>query len=186
MAEEEPTQQSISSVSFLFLSLTIALAVGILIIKPQWEGITQQNKQIKAKQEEVDNKKQKINDLKELKENYQKIKDKITTIATALPTSEEQAELLIQLNTMALKNGVYLLQFNAEEVKKTDTKQEDIYITTPVEVQIVGDFQTMKNFVSDIEKNLRILDITSIGIKKAPQGNIMIVTLKINTYYQNK
>ncbi len=186
MAKEEPTQQHISSVSFLFLSLTIALVVGIFIIKPQWERIAQQNNQIKEKQEEVENKEQKIEDLKELKENYQKIKNKIATIATALPTSKEHAELLIQLDTIASQNDLSLLQIKPSESKKTAKKQTDIYNTESLELKIIGDFQAIKNFISDTEKNLRILDIASIALEKPTQGNIIIATLSINTYYQNK
>jgi Tfp pilus assembly protein PilO len=182
----ETNDRSISPLFFLFLALLITIAVGFYIINPLWKGIAEQNKQIKQKEEEVSDKQQKIEDLKGLKANYQKIKDKITTIATALPTKEEHAELLIQLNTMALKNRVFLLSVNSQETKKSDKTQVEVYGTAPLEVKIVGDFQSMKNFISDIEKNLRILDITSIGIEKSPQGNTTIATLKIDSYYQNK
>lgn len=180
----ETKDQPLSSLLFLFLALLIAVIVGILIINPLWEGITQQNNQIKQKQEEVDNKQQKIKDLQELKGNYQKIKDKIATIATALPDKEEYAELLIQLDTMASSNRVFLISVTPAESKKPSKEEKGPYQTAPLEVKIISDFQSMKNFVSDIEKNLRILDITSIGIEKSPQGNTIIATISINTYYE--
>ncbi len=183
---KEPTQEPISSVSFLFLSLTIALVAGIFIIKPQWEGITQQNNQIKEKQEEVEKKEQKIEDLEVLKTNYKEIKNRISTIYTALPTSEEHAELLVQLDSIASQNGVVLFQIDSsKDTKKTSKKQTDIYETSSINIQVVGDFLSIKNFIIETEKNLRILDIISISIENNPGGNILTASLKINIYYQN-
>jgi len=88
-------------------------------------------------------------------------------ILDALPSGEDEAGLLVQLEALSSQNGLILnsVNFSSSEVGAVSAASETAP-TSPakelkVELVLAGDFPEFRNFLQAAEKNLRLLDLVS-------------------------
>ena len=116
-----------------------------------------------------------LNKIKKLKEAYQQIsREDIDKIEAILPEEGGEDKLLAELEDIVLGNGLILSSLQIEK-KGAEPINKSIINNFSGEIgkikigmDIVGtDYVGLKNFLTVIEKNLRLIDIIKIGFSPA-------------------
>lgn len=129
-------------------------------------------------------KEQSLSKLKSVKVSVENLEESAQKILAVLPAEKDLPNVFVQLEALAFKNNLFLrtVDIASPEEGVTDEgegkrlKLNKLVITLNV---AGGDYFTLKNFLADIEKNLRLLDIKALSY--LPQNNSY--NLVINTYY---
>jgi hypothetical protein len=184
----------------LILTIMILIVGYSFLIKPKYKQIIQEVKSVsEEKSPKYLNRKKYLNQLKELKAEYQKISlSDINKIKAILPSEKGHEELLAQLEDIILKNGLLLTSLQIEEVaeakdkevsrregeKAEDSSSEDKLLKEinklKIRMEIIGtDYVGFKNLLNVIENNLRLMDIVSLSF--SPDNNT--TSLELYVYY---
>ncbi len=191
------------SFSIPFLILADAIVIGLLIfllILPSYKKMEDINNKIISSEETLEEEQEILNNLKEIREEYQQVKDDMEKINMVLPQGEEIPELLVQLEAMVLDAGLFCESIKPisteEEVGSTTEEFQDqkeakkivSYRPLDISVELSGNYKSFKKYIDNLEKNIRITNITSITIDKpdSEEGgeNLFDFTLELKTYYQ--
>lgn len=178
------------------LSPVFAFAVGIVIflvfLLPGWDEI----KGLKVLKE---NKIQMLRDFgdwnahfDDLSAKYQSAENDLQKLSLTVPIEPQIAELLVQLEDIARRNGLAVddVQFDLPAQAGIPAKdsllkssEKGMGIVKAI-IKMEGDYKNFKNFTADVEKNIRLMDITSVSLNVGGEG-LMKFETKISTYYQN-
>lgn len=166
-------------------AFVIGLGIIFVVLLPGWKEI--KNLKIIKK-----NKIQMLADLRswsthfdKLSARYQEATDDLQKLSLTIPHDPQIAELLVQLEDMARRNGLAVndIQFNIQEqsAKSADKKNTGVI---NIELKMEGGYSNFKSFTVDIEKNVRLMDIFGASIDAAGDG-LMQFNIKLSTYYEN-
>lgn len=131
------------------------------------------------------------------KKELEEIKNKAKLSEKALPKSERNPEIHYNLKVLGDKSNIIInsIDFGANTPytsdKLEDDKKENNELnladlnTVAVNINVTGDFKSIINFISDVEKDTRIAEVSSININNedgAESGNLS-ANISINYYY---
>lgn len=104
----------------------------------------------------------------------------------AIPTGQNTSELLVGLEALASESG---LVFTSVNFKPKDLKNPSIK-TLGMEIRLKGSYAAFQNYLKNMEKSLRLFDVSSISFNGVAPGqtgvnpNNLDFNLSVNTYYQ--
>lgn len=126
----------------------------------------------------------------------------LDNLTTLLPDNVNNIRLIIQVDSLATKNGLSVLQnvtYTTHDSTTDDPKASakaaaarPPYEPFTISFETIGTYKNFLSFVSDIEKNLRLLDIQQVDFtpvppanaKDAPSANGLIsYKVKVSTYW---
>lgn len=165
-------------------SIIIALGcfVFFLLAVPQYDGILSAREVIKQQRDFTGQRALASDNVKDLIKQYQARKADIDKLALLLPNRDRVDEIIINLQTAAVGNGVQIRELTAggdatsvENPKKVSLKLE-----------LTSTYPSFLNFLKEIEASLRLYDVNEISIGKdttpgAP-ANSYGIEIKFNTY----
>ncbi len=124
-------------------------------------------------------------------------KDNLRRIEQTLPSGPKAAEFLVLLEALAKKNEVVLRQVSLTDSPKEGAAAKQpkpagvIAFSAPgdikdypVDLTVSGTYSAFKDFLRDIERSLRIVDVQSISFSAAGRGDQLEVSIRGKTYYQ--
>lgn len=190
---------------FPILFIIISIALFFYVVDPMYSDISKLRADVATYNLALSNSKdlQKQKDV--LLEKYKNIKpeDK-ARLERFLPNTVNNIKFILEIERIANIHGMPLknikFENQAEAVMTPDTKSNVITATDPlsyrtygvfpIEFMTEGTYETFTEFLKDIEHNLRLVDIKSVGFT-VPQGkatdtnnpNIFSYTLKVETYW---
>ena len=153
----------------VFMELLLTLAtIGILVVlalRPTITTIIELVNQINAKEELIAKMDQKIQNLATAQTLYAKESKRIDLLNSAIPTSPDPDKLMQQLQGVTAKNQVAVTSISVGEVELLGdgvVKKKSKGVTLPegaksldFSVNAAGDYNLIKNLLSDLEKTLR-------------------------------
>jgi len=168
---------------FLLIIIGSAAAVFLIIIVPKYDAI-------KVMQTENDSYKSSLATATQLKQSRDALMGKYNSIAKAdldniqilLPDSVNNIKLIIQIDSIATKNGLTSLRsvdYNAEKDSSTEGSSgaapvgaagKAPYGEFTMTFSTSGTYKNFLTFLSDIEQNLRIVDVKSISFSSAGES----------------
>lgn len=184
--------------TILFLA---TLAIGFFSVKPEWDkfqNLRHETAELKDLSAEVDG----------LIENRDAIIQLINSIssqdldriAMAIPQEAHSSEFLVFLESLSAKNGLVLRQLDLagkETLAQTPSAQPRPGGLTPLarpegaiqEVSVFlsasGSYENMKRFLGNLEKNLRIIEVSQLSFPAPSKARDAIeFSIKMSTYYQ--
>lgn len=191
---------------YIFLLLLIAASVGVFItvIIPRYHDIQADRALITTYQANLQTATQLQQSRNALIAQYNNIpKEDLDNIKTLLPDSVDNIRLIIQLDSLATKNGLSSLRnvdYNPDQTTDTGgagdtarttdaTVAQKPYGEFVITFQTSGQYSNFLSFISDLEENLRLVDVTNVeftpvtssGAQTAASGITYKVTLK--TYW---
>lgn len=181
---------------YLFLLLVIAGCAGIFIsfVRPRYHDIQAMRAQIAASDTNLET----ADKLKESREaliaKYNSIpKADLDNLKTLLPDSVNNIRLIIQINSLANKNGLSILrnvEYQTDQEKATTTTPEAVrkpYGEFTISFQTVGQYKNFLAFLSDLEQNLRLVDVTEVQFSTnelgSQSGTSMTYKVTLKTYW---
>lgn len=172
---------------FIALAVIIILISGFFfLLKPKHEETLklvriiseQEGLDLEAKQKELEEIRDFLQSYSEVEERYIK---KINSIA---PPRQNKEELFTEFNYIISRNGLSLQTIDigggGEGKKESPVQAGNKLNQVSVRLKVRGtDYRAFKNFLSVLENNLQLMDITNINFQPSSESTEMT----INTYY---
>ncbi|MFZ4500447.1 MAG: hypothetical protein ACOYMZ_03030 [Minisyncoccia bacterium] len=176
---------------YIFLLIIIAASIGtfFMVVKPRYDKLQAIKSQVANYDTSLETAEQLQNSREELIAKYNSIsKTDLDGVKTLLPDSVDNIRLIIQLDSLATKNGLSTLRsvdYKSEETTTSSTtgtgggtmgQQNIATINKPygeftISFQTVGQYKNFLAFLSDLEQNLRLVDITAIDFGASSGGS---------------
>lgn len=133
------------------------------------------------------------------KDEAESLKAALEEAFNAIPDTEKNPEIAYNLRQLGDINRVSIenlgfeeaMNLNEEEDKNTENQQSNnpqyskIY-AVPVTVEVLGDYNSIMNFISSIEKDTRISNISTVSINERANDPKLSGTVNMNYYYSDK
>lgn len=127
-------------------------------------------------------------------------KEDLDRIGKTLPEGPHTAEFLVMLENLSIENNIVLQSINLASFvsKKVETKTaqptpgsivlapkpEQLIKELPVDLVVLGTYQSFKDFLNALERNLRIIDVLSLNFTSGGNTDLYTFTVRLKTYYQ--
>lgn len=96
-----------------------AIGTGFYFLKPRYDAWRNIETQIKGEEMSLANNQKALEDTKKLVKNYEGVKEQLRALSLALPSEKDIPNLLVQLEALAVKNGILMEEVSySEEIKK--------------------------------------------------------------------
>ena len=157
---------------FIIVGITIAIvAVGIWLGYDQYGRVAAAQQQVNKSQTALSEEKQELDNLVKLNQSLQQMSVEMDSVRQVLPQGIAVPELLTNLEAIAVHSEVTLNSVAVETetaIAKNVSSQEEKVAPSgvkslPVRVSITGNYNNVKKFLSDLEMNMRLLDVNSIS-----------------------
>lgn len=186
-----------SRLTTIIICLVLSAILGFLLLWPQYQKFSEARWQVKENETERNNQEEYFADMESLStelENYQEQKSKIVS---AIPSGPDIPALLNFLANTSSKTGMILKKissFSTEQSKKTvstASEEEKVPVSRAreltIDFEVGGEYTALKNFISALESNSRIIEVESISFKKKTAQEGVEATpsygLKIKAFY---
>ena len=172
--------------TMLILALLIVAVIigGYLLISPKKANVNTIQNQVKEKEQAVTTKEKEAADLKEIEANLKTAQTQVKDIPSVLPKGDQIPELLIQLDALAKDSSLGLNSVNLTPGTETE---KALYQTMNISATVIGSYTNLKTYLDAVEKNMRLLDVTSIDFSATPvvpeAKEIFSYTVNMKTYY---
>lgn len=191
--------KKISLVTLIILKyhryITIGLVVLILvssyfwILQPKYQQVRKGGTfNLNTLESEFQKRQDYLLELKTLKSNYEKIKkadvDKLDKI---LPSKNDIPGLFVQLESLALENNLFLNSISINETPANPRSKEAVSEIKKFTINLSlftssdGDYRGLKQFLEEIENNLRLFDVNSVFF----DPNSSEYSISLFVYYYN-
>ena len=157
----ETTKQNLA-----ILAITLLLAGAIFIFFNYLNPAIKQSKQLKADIQETKDKIKLLKDYQakaeSLAQNYNTQGGNIGKINLALPDQPNTAQVLASLTAIARNHNIALSNLSFQEGENKNLSYLD------VKTSFTTDYNNLKNWLEDIEKEIRLTDVEKVSIKLSP------------------
>lgn len=184
---------------FLLIIIGSSIAVFVTLINPRYKEIQKMRTEVASYSNRLETAQKLKLSREDLINKYNSIpKADLDNLKILLPESVDNIRLIIQLDSLATKNGLSSLrniQYDAESTSKTKPEAangpQSAYGEFSMSFDTTGRYKNFLAFISDLEQNLRIVDIDSITFSQTSSTDRGLVddlgyNVKIKTYWLKK
>lgn len=164
--------------------IAIAIILFWTLALPLYNRISDLDVAIKEREDILKSRNAIIANIKDLNKEYQKRISEIAKLSAIVPSKKSVAEVLSAIDDISLKNGLELFS-SAIIGQKTSDSNDSLYNLLSLEMALNGSYPGLTNFLKSLERNLRLMDITSIDATVVGLENTAILNfvIKGNAYY---
>lgn len=113
------------------------------------------------------------------------VQAKLQTVIDQMPLVEEVAALLIDISQTGLSSGLEFKLF-----KPAPSINKDFYSELPINIEVVGRYEQLLNFISALSSLPRIVTIHDLTISpidktKISKQNPLLMSALVKTYHEN-
>lgn len=184
------------SLLFLFLSLLIF----IYFIKPVYNETQFLRLEVLKRSDFINNQKALIDQFQKLNQDYSNQLQIQEIFSLILPSNPSIAEALIQISGLLKNNNLQFLSANVGRpiILSANQTSSDLSIkpvgTFDINIKISGDYINFKNFLEQLETNIRLSNIKTINLSQVSvldqkiknQQKSLEYDLNIGFYYQSQ
>ncbi len=113
----------------------------------------------------------------------------LKSLDSLLPDYVDNVKLVLDMNTIAKKHGMDLKAIKVNESKSDSTDQinpiKEKNGSISVSFTVTAPYERFVSFLKDIEKSLRVVDVTSLSFKASDTG-VYDYSVTLKTYWLNK
>lgn len=144
----------------LIISLLVIISImaGYFLLWPFSNQLKEGNIAFAAKEEELKLKKQKLDDLRALSENFVKAEEDLRILELSMPKEEQIPEILVQIEAMVGEAGLKIGDLNP----KKNEKEGKVDVILSVE----GEYVNIINLIGLLQENIRPVSIREINLSK--------------------
>lgn len=175
------TETSKQNLSILLITLLIAAIVFSLthFIRPSFERTKELRLKIKETEEKIILLQKYKAKSESLIQSYLNLGDQITNVNLALPDNPQTAQVLAFLDTISKDAGIFLTNLTFRE----GTQNNRDYLE--IKMSFSTTYEKFKKWLAEVEKELRLIDLTKANIKSSAQSKSKILeyNLTLQTYF---
>ncbi len=160
--------------------ISIASFVFWALVLPSYNSLPVLQAAIKERGDLLASRQATLSRISSLIGEYQKRTEDLQKISTIVPEKPNTAELITALDDVTTKSGLQLqsLTLNVEG-GDVSTNTTSNYNTLSIETDMTGDYNAAFAFLANLEKSLRLIDMTTFSIV-SPQDAKGITSLKFS------
>jgi Tfp pilus assembly protein PilO len=190
-----------AALSLIFIFL--AFIIFAMLIKPSYEETQKLRADVLNRQNFIQNKKSLTEQFKKLVSQYDSQEKAQENISLILPQNPGVGEALTQINGLLDLNHLSVLSFNInkpllQSYSSSNTNSTSTQVIKPlgtidINFKVVGNYSDFKNFLNQLETNIRIFNVKTLNIspvvvasgdKNQIQNKTLSYDISITTYYQ--
>lgn len=164
--------------SFLsLLFITASIIVFFMLVKPDYQALQDLRTDVATANANLETAARLTKSRDELYARYNSItKADLDNLKVLLPDSVDNIRLIIQINSLATKNNLSLLRNVDYQTEQSATANQDpqavqkTYGEFTLSFQTSGQYKNFLAFISDLEQNLRLVDVMKVDFSPAEQG----------------
>lgn len=186
----------------LLIIIGASLAAFFMVVKPRYDKLQAVKNEVSTYDESLETAEQLKISREELIAKYNSIpKSDLDNIKTLLPDSVDNIRLIIQLDSLATKNGLSILRnvdYKSDALVAASSGSPDAAATDmsgiesarrpygelTVSFQTQGQYANFLAFLSDLEQNLRLVDVTAVDFTVASSDGSSGQALASNLSYK--
>jgi Tfp pilus assembly protein PilO len=176
--------------------IIISIGTFFIYIDPTYQGANLPNDKLSVKDLLAkDAKYQKaLADTNMIRENRQKLQDKkaqfdlvdLERLEKLLPNNIDNIKLVIDMNQIAQSHGLVLKNIKLDTAAKLETgkigQDNSKYGTVGLSFTVTSSYDNFQNFLGDLEKSLRLVDITDLSVTSNDTG-VYDFSVGLKTYW---
>lgn len=150
-------------IPFIFVGILILLIIaGYFFIWPKFQEFKQKKEEIETKDEEIRKKEEYLLNLENLSKELANYEDEIIKIDLALPSKPSVAAIFNYLQKTSSQNGLILKDIDISRLFPIENLTGEKIKKMPFSISITGSYVSFKNFIWNLYKNTRLIEIKSI------------------------
>ncbi len=157
-----------------FLFFLIIVGVTYLayqyMIRPANKALSDQKSRLEAKAARLAEFEQAVAAAKDLNEQLQMLQQAVEFFESKIPPKSQIHKVLEQVTVIAQKEGL-----EPKTIRTLAKKDNSGYIEQPLQMQLVGNFNSFYSFLLELERLPRIMKIRKLELKKQKTGEGNIV-----------
>jgi Tfp pilus assembly protein PilO len=193
----------ILSAMLSLLFIFSAFVIVAMLIKPAYEETQKLKADALSRENALNNQKVLVDQFKKLLSQYDSQEKVQENLSLILPQNPAIGEALTQINGLLDLNNLNVLSFNinrpllqsysSSNINSTNTQVIKPLGTIDINFKVVGNYSDFKNFLNQLETNIRIFNIKTLNIspviivsgdKNQSQNKTLSYDISITTYYQ--
>ncbi len=167
-------------------SFVVALILIFIIGSPLWKDFKESSRVLKEKRAVLLKLEEKLENLKSLKSQEEELKQKNIKVKAALPTDKDISRLFIQFENIATQNGLSIdsvTEQGAVGAVAESTSEDNVRAVSYNVTGNTNDYNSLKNALVNLEKALRILNISKVDTSSS--GDNLSVILTVSSYVRS-
>lgn len=157
-----------------------------IFVLPAWNKSGVLNNEKISKEKQLTDLRSTVANIDELSAKYEKSKTDLNKLSLAIPSEQQLPELLIQFEDVIKSNSMIInnVEFTDEGASTGNefSKTGNVKIIQ-TKLAIEGSYSNFKNLLNDIERNIRLMDVTSINFSRGGADTNTKFDVVLNTYY---
>lgn len=176
--------------------IIISIGTFFVYIDPNYRGENLDNgrQSIKSLQAELAKYSKALNDTTTIRENRQSLVQKmgeinpedLTRLEKLLPDNVDNIKLVIDMNGIAQDHNLTLKNIKLDTTNKTEGEKlgrdDSKYGTVSLSFSVNSSYDNFQNFLGDLERSLRLVDITDLSVTASDSG-IYEFSVTLKTYW---
>lgn len=171
--------------------LLIVFLLTFFILMPKYEEFNKKTAELEQREQDLKKLESYFSNLAKTKEKLQAFETELSLIDSALPSSSDMPSVFNFVQATAEKNGLVLSSVSlSSSATKTRTSAAATVTETgrmknnSFSVSVSGSYSAFKNFLSEIEKSARFIEIESISFSSGfyGSGGIFDFNLQMKVY----
>jgi len=168
--------------TIVLISLVIIALIVVVLLVPTISSFARLKTRIAETEAKIETQNEFLVQLQVTAQRMEENKELVAKIENALPVGPDAASLLDFLDESATRNGVNLEEITWLDKNKTAEGKVQDYLMS---INFSGSYYSFRNFVNDIEKSSRIIDIDQIEFNSKRERGLPIefkLYLRIHSY----
>jgi Tfp pilus assembly protein PilO len=190
------------------INLTITGLLVFLFVIPFYSSATDLKNEKEKLQEELQGTKDFLAKAEKASQEYREIEKEAQKMSLSLLKKEDVAEILVQIEALAMRNGLLLGSIsiespsNIEKAYNVKSSEGDgtkgashLFPSFSTEVNVAGYYNSIKNFFENTENSILMMEISSINLRGgegessseveiASVSDVLIGNIKLNIYFE--
>ncbi|HVZ11076.1 MAG TPA: type 4a pilus biogenesis protein PilO [Candidatus Paceibacterota bacterium] len=171
-----------------YLGALIVVAAAFIFwsfVMPGYDHISAAREAVSAREAELTQRTSLIDQINDWAQQYSQRSADVSRFSYIVPENKSSAELVSMLETIVRQSGLTLNGISLGNIDPNN--QGAAYQTQGIDLTITGTYSAFRSFLSALEQNIRIIDITSInGAPVGAESSDIQFRLKANTYFLNQ
>lgn len=189
-----------SRLTTVIICIVLSAIFGFFLLRPQYQKFSDARWQVKKQEVERNNQEEYFAHIESLSKDLEGYEEQKKKILSAVPSRPDTPALLNFIANASSQNGMNLEKITSfstsvstdqtNQTLTTSSGNEAASISNMKEINInfsvSGDYTSLKNFISTLERNARIIEIDSISLTKSTtqeKEGLPPFDFKIKAYY---
>lgn len=169
--------------TFASIIFAVSCFVFFWLVVPQYDMILDIRAAISGQQKILEERTALRENVIKLMSQYNSRKNDVDKLILLLPKGERYDQIIENVRAATSQNG---LQMSSVQVSKESKITQEQYEKTFVKIDINGNYDSLLNLLKDLEKSLRLSDITEIQISQDQRtgqvGTSFNISLNLTVY----